>query len=137
MRLEEAPIKKPMFKELIVNGKGWIQWFTDFGDALKGEWSGGKRALSISSAPFPIDNYFDFQGSQVFCNINWSAGTLGGTIQILDINNKPIQFENGILHLYDGVTPIDGALVSGSTITLPSLTTSGNAILTGTLVLKR
>jgi len=132
MKIESAPIKKPFIDELIVNGKVWIQWLTTFGDALQGEWSEGKRTLVGITA---LSNYFSFQGLQVFCRIELDVA-LSGTIQVMDAKNKAIQFNDGILNLYEGTTLIQGVEVSGTTINLPTLG-SANRILTGTLVLKR
>ena len=132
MKIESAPIKKPFIDELIVNGKVWIQWLTALGDALQGEWTEGKRTLVGVTA---VSNYFSFQGLQVFCRIELTEA-LSGTIQVMDAKNKAIQFEDGILNLYEGTALIQGVEVSGTTINLPSLG-SANRILTGTLVLKR
>ena len=132
MKIESAPIKKPFIDELIVNGKVWIQWLTTIGDALQGEWTEGKRVLVGGDASA---NYFSFQGLQVFCRIEFE-NSLSGTIQVMDAKNKPIQFLDGMLNLYEGTTLVQGVEVSGTTINLPTLG-SANRILTGTLVLKR
>jgi hypothetical protein len=132
MKIENAPIKKPFIDELIVNGKVWIQWLTTIGDALQGEWTEGARTLVGITA---VSNYFSFQGLQVFCRIELDT-TLSGTIQVMDAKNKAIQFEDGILNLYEGTALIQGVEVSGTTINLPTLGIA-NRILTGTLVLKR
>ena len=132
MRVNEAPIKKPLIGEGFIDGKVWMQWFTSLADALKGEWDEGKRTITANSpAPSPIDNYFSVQGRQVFCRIKWDATTLGGTLTLFD------KFEDGILTLYDGTTIVQGVQVVSNTITLPSLVTNNETILTGTLVLKR
>lgn len=132
MNMEPTPIKIPIHGEQLVDGKGWIQWLTNLGDALKGEWSEGKRTLVGITA---VSNYFSFQGVQVFCRIELNTA-LSGTIQVLDGKNKAIQFLDGMLNLYEGTTLIQGVEVSGTTINLPTLG-SANRILTGTLVLKR
>ena len=132
MNIETAPIKKPFIDELIVNGKVWIQWLTTIGDALQGEWTEGKRTLVGITA---VSNYFSFQGLQVFCRIDLGVA-LSGTIEVLDAKNKAIQFEDGILNLYEGTALIQGVEVSGTTINLPTLGVA-NRILTGTLILKR
>ena len=132
MKIENAPIKKPFIDELIVNGKVWLQWLTALGDALQGEWTEGERTLVGITA---VSNYFSFQGLQVFCRIELDVA-LSGTIQVMDAKNKAIQFEDGILNLYEGTTLIQGVEVSGTTINLPTLG-SASRILTGTLVLKR
>ena len=132
MNMEPAPIKIPIHGEQLVNGKGWIQWLTTLGDALKGEWSEGKRTLVGITA---VSNYFSFQGVQVFCRIELDTA-LSGTIQVLDGKNKAIQFLDGMLNLYEGTTLIQGVEVSGTNITLPSLGVA-DRVLTGTLVLKR
>ena len=132
MNLESTPIKKPFMDSLVFNGKVWIQWLTTLGDALQGEWTEGKRTLVGVTA---VSNYFSFQGLQVFCRIELTEA-LSGTIQVMDAKNKAIQFEDGILNLYEGTALIQGVEVSGTTIDLPSLG-SANRILTGTLVLKR
>jgi len=132
MKIENAPIKKPFIDELIVNGKVWIQWLTALGDALQGEWTEGARTLVGITA---VSNYFSFQGKQVFCRIEIEEA-LSGTIQVMDAKNKAIQFEDGILNLYEGTALIQGVEVSGTTINLPILGIA-NRILTGTLVLKR
>ena len=132
MNIETAPIKKPFIDELIVNGKVWIQWLTTIGDALQGEWTEGKRTLVGITA---LSNYFSFQGLQVFCRIELGV-SLSGTIEVLDAKNKAIQFEDGILNLYEGTALIQGVEVSGTTINLPTLGVA-NRILTGTLILKR
>ena len=141
MNLESTPIKKPFMDSLVFNGKVWIQWLTTLGDALKGEWSEGARVLTFSSSLSADSNYFSFQGVQVFVNIVFNDKTatldLSGTIQVLDEKNKPIQFLNGMLNLYDGETLVQGVSVVGTNINLPTLTTSGKTIITGTLVLKR
>ena len=132
MRMGEAPIKNPLIGEGFIDGKVWMQWFTALSDSLKGEWSEGKRTIIANSpAPTPTDNYFSIQGRQVFCRIRWGNTTLGGTLTLFD------KFENGILNLYDGTTIVQGVQVVDDTITLPSLVTSNETILTGTLVLKR
>lgn len=132
MILSEAPIKKPIIKESIVDGKVWMQWFTSLADAIKGEWTEGSKVIIVNSpAPTPISNYFSVQGRQVFCRIKWNATTLGGTLELFS------KFEDGILNLYDGTTLLQGVKVVDNIVTLPSLSTSGETILTGTLVLKR
>ena len=130
--MEQAPIKIPLFDEQIVNGKGRIQWLTNLGDALRGEWSEGKRTLVGITA---VSNYFSFQGLQVFCRIDLDTA-LSGTIQVLDSKGKSILFEDGMLNLYEGTTLIQGVVVSGPVIQLPTLG-AANRILTGTMVLKR
>ena len=141
MNLESTPIKKPFMDSLVFNGKVWIQWLTTLGDALKGDWSEGARVLTFSSSLSADSNYFSFQGVQVFVNIVFNDKTatldLSGTIQVLDEKNKPIQFLNGMLNLYDGETLVQGVSVVGTNINLPTLTTSGTTTITGTLVLKR
>ena len=132
MNMEPTPIKTSILDDKLVDGKGWIQWLTNLGDALKGEWSEGKRTLVGVTA---TSNYFSFQGVQVFCRIELITA-LSGTIQVLDGKNKAIQFLDGILNLYEGTTLIQGVEVSGTNITLPSLGVA-NRVLTGTLVLKR
>ena len=141
MNLESTPIKKPFMDSLVFNGKVWLQWLTTLGDALKGEWSEGARVLTFSSSLSADSNYFSFQGFQVFVNIVFNDKIapldLSGTIQVLDEKNKPIQFLNGMLNLYDGETLVQGVSVVGTNINLPTLTTSGTTTITGTLVLKR
>ena len=137
MNLESTPIKKPFMDSLVFNGKVWIQWLTTLGDALKGDWSEGARVLTFSSSLSADSNYFSFQGVQVFLRIELGASDLSGTIQVLDEKNKPIQFLNGMLTLYDGETLVQGVSVVGTNINLPTLTTSGTTTITGTLVLKR
>tara|TARA_R110000772_G_scaffold12811_1_gene38438 strand:+ start:91 stop:489 length:399 start_codon:yes stop_codon:yes gene_type:complete len=132
MKIENAPIKKPFINDTMVDGKVWIQWLTAFGSALQGDWTEGKRILVGGNS---TKNYFSFQGLQVFCRIEFE-NALSGTIEVLDGKNKAIQFEDGMLNLYEGTTLIQGVEVSGTTINLPSLGIA-NRILTGTLVLKR
>jgi hypothetical protein len=132
MKIENAPIKKPFINDLMVNGKVWIQWLTTFGDALQGEWTEGPRTLVGITA---VSNYFSFQGLQVFCRIETDVA-LSGTIQVMDAKNKAIQFQDGMLNLYEGTALIQGVEVSGTTINLPTLS-GGDRVLTGTLVLKR
>ena len=135
MKFDSAPIKKPFIGEAMVNGKVWIQWLTTIGDALKGEWSEGKRALNSTTAI--TSNYFSFQGLQVFVRVVFEDKNISGTIEVLDAGGKLILFEDGLLNLYDGTTLLQGVEVVGSSINLPTLATNGVGVLTGTLVLKR
>lgn len=123
--VDPAPTQKEIFAGTgrIVDGHGWTQWFASAGDALEGTWG----VSSISNDE--IQQKVVYQGR---------IATFWAKLGPKDLQNVtitlPTSFEDTVLQVWDGSSLVGGALVSGKTVTLPSITTQNDTYILGTLL---
>ncbi len=123
--VDPAPTQKEIFagSGRVVDGHGWTQWFASAGDALEGTWG-------VSSISNPqIQQKVIYQGK---------VATFWAKIPAGDLQNVTIElpkpFQDTILQVWDGPDLVGGALVSGTSVLLPSVTTQEDTYILGTLL---
>ena len=116
---------------------GWLQWFSELGDAIEGEWSADYWQLEASGIDSP-SAYFSMSGSSVSCLISWSdeVVTSGASITLPKINGSYLSVLPSMLRIWDTATLKSGVLVEGSTVIIPD-GTYANLIIEGTLFPQR
>jgi hypothetical protein len=114
--VDPAPTQKEIFAGTgrIVDGHGWTQWFA-------------RGVSSISNDE--IQQKVVYQGR---------IATFWAKLGPKDLQNVtitlPTSFEDTVLQVWDGSSLVGGALVSGKTVTLPSITTQNDTYILGTLL---
>lgn len=125
--IDPAPTQKEIFagSGRIVDGHGWTQWFASTGDALEGEWGVNSKA----DTALGLQQKIIYQGKVATFWAKFSANDLQNVTITL-----PKPFQDTVLQVWDGSSLVGGALVSGDSVLLPSVTTQNDTFILGTLL---
>jgi hypothetical protein len=128
-KISTAPINVPF------GGNIWIRFFTDIADALKGVWGyNKKKTLILANVTKPYEIIVYNQGYTTHLYIKWDDSvTFNNTTMSLDIKTD-YRMLLTYIDLHDSTGYKGRVICEDHTIMPPNLTTSGETIITGTIL---
>lgn len=137
MAIGAAPLQKPFLAEDGASDRSWLNWFSDVGSSINGEWSISPRQLSASGVSSkPNTSWISYQGREVRYLFIWNSGVTFSAGAKLSLEKQDLTLIGGVLDIYEAEVLVGGAFAQNRTISLPELDLSGRIVIQGCILTK-